>query len=134
MNQPTTQTLTTFLICPCGAKADIAYGFPGQPERGLCDLHKDSIAMSREMSPGRAEVASVRRLDVPPVEVRQVAVVSTTIEAPDSAARELNWTKSQLEDEREEHAETKAQLKEALERLAEAHAAAQSTVDGAPQT
>jgi hypothetical protein len=135
MNDSQTQTLKTFLLCPCGEKATIGYAFPGSQERGLCDLHEKSVEMRRELSPGRAEVASVRRLDGSP----PVQTVHTPAElAVGDAARELNWERSQnvelkgrLDDMSEELETAKEQLAEARQALQDAGV---SKVDGHPET
>jgi small-conductance mechanosensitive channel len=139
MNDSKIQTLKTFLLCPCGEKATIGYAFPGSQERGLCDLHEKSVEMRRELSPGRAEVASVRRLDGSPAVVTQHTPAE--LAAPGTvgdAARELNWERSQnvelkeqLDDMAEELKNSQEQLAEAREALAQAGLA---KVDGHPET
>lgn len=142
------QTIKSFLICPCGEKATIGYAFPGQgAERGLCDLHEKTVEMRRELSPGRAEVASVRRLDGPPPVQKPVQLVSESANAghggsagggaggPADLERELKWTKSELSDAREALLTAHDELSDIREQLAEARQALEqhtqpTTVDG----
>lgn len=138
-NASDVQSVRTFLLCPCGSQATIGYAFPGQPERGICDLHEKSVEMRRELSPGRAEVASVRRLDGrAPVQAPVQLVAETASTEPDATTRELNWTKSQLEDAKEHLADKDEELEILREQLAEARQALTaeqpSTVEGEQQT
>ncbi len=95
--------------------------------------------MRRELSPGRAEVASVRRLDGrAPVQAPVQLVAETASTEPDATTRELNWTKSQLEDAKEHLADKDEELEILREQLAEARQALTaeqpSTVEGEQQT
>lgn len=133
-NQPETQTIKTFLVCPCGTQATVGYAFPGQPERGLCEQHKNSVEMRRELSPGRSEVASVRRLDAATGETRHELAAAPPVEVTGDTLRELNWTKSQLAEAKEQIAELKEDLESTAEQLAAARAALGQHEQHDPQT
>lgn len=136
MNAPQTQTLKTFLLCPCGEKATIGYAFPGSQERGICDLHEKSVEFRRELSPGRAEVASVRRLDAP--DPQSFSALAPKPESFASPERELAWERAQNVDLKERLEDQAEELEKTREQLAEAHDAlgrgGVSKVDGQPDT
>jgi hypothetical protein len=44
----------------------MAYGFPGQTEQAVCEEHEKGLVLRREIEPGRALAASVRRFDTVP--------------------------------------------------------------------
>ncbi len=44
----------------------MAYGFPGVSEQAVCATHEQGLVLRRELEPGRALVATVRRFDTVP--------------------------------------------------------------------
>lgn len=57
------QRLNPRLLCHCGEEAVMAYGFPGVSEQAVCATHEQGLVLRRELEPGRALVATVRRFD-----------------------------------------------------------------------
>lgn len=74
----TVQRLHPVLLCHCGETAVMAYGFPGVSEQAVCATHEHGLVLRRELEPGRALVATVRRFDTVPGPVVPLAEIASS--------------------------------------------------------